>query len=72
MDNNIEQELSPSARAAHHRGQMNSVVPARPGAPITSAGVLLATSGATMASFYVRPHTPPLLMHVRLKFPQQR
>ena len=55
--NKSEQGQSPSARAAHHRGQNTYVAPARPAAPTRSAGVPLATSGATIASFFVRPQT---------------
>ena len=57
--NKSEQGQSPSARAAHHRGQNTYVAPARPAAPTRSAGVPLATSGATIASFFVRPQTTP-------------
>ena len=59
-ENNIEQGQSPSVRAAHHRGQNTFVAPARPAAPTRSAGVLLAKStGATIASFFVRTQTTP-------------
>ena len=58
-NNNIKQGQSPSARPAHHRGQNTSVAPARPAAPTRSAGVPLATSGAMIASFFVRLQTTP-------------
>ena len=67
---NIEQGQSPSTRAVHHRGQNISVALTRPAAPTRSSFLFLflfffilqrslATSGAMIASFFVRPQTTP-------------
>ena len=58
-NDNIQQEQSPSARAVHHRGQNAAVAPEKPAAPTRSSGASLATSGTTIASFFVRPQTTP-------------
>ena len=57
LDCNIEQGQSPSARVAHHRGQNASVALVKPAAPTRCAGMPLATSGASIASFFVRAQT---------------
>ena len=60
MDDNIEQGQSPSPRPARHCcGLKTSVAPARPATPVRSASLPLAKSGATIASFFVRPQATP-------------
>ena len=58
-DDNIEQGQSPPARVAHHRGQNVAAPPEKPDVPTRSAGGSLATSGTTIASFFVRLQTTP-------------
>ena len=43
-DNNVEQGQSPSARAAHYRGQNAAVAPEKPAASTLSAGASLANT----------------------------
>ena len=61
MENNIEQGQSPSTRAAQYRGQNESEAPAKPAAPTRPADAPQATSGATIAFFFARPHTTPAI-----------
>ena len=56
---NTEQMQSPCARATHYRGQNAAVAPEKPAAPTRSAGAPVATSGTTIALFFVRPQTTP-------------
>lgn len=52
-----QQAQRPSAGATHHRGQDESVAPAKPAAPTRSADAPLATTRATIALSFVRPRT---------------
>ena len=59
-DDSMEHAQSPSARVAHHgSGENAAVAPGKPAASTRPAVAVLATSGTTIAPFFVRPQTNP-------------